>query len=741
MFIQSELFQQSSLGSGPLHRLITYTKNMSSYFLSSAFLLALTANAAALSPAQGEFVHRPSITPGCNGSVTSSSKLSNGDVIFGGSFTQCGAIRANRVVRFDGVNFHPVGNGAENGVSGTVRAVFVDGNNIYVGGGFSKAGTATANNIAVFDGTSWRSIGRGSSNGVPGVVVRALQTFQGKLYVGGYTDDFRLPFLREWNGANWRDVVAFARTDPTNSVNALTVFNNALYFGGTFKPADSNTYQNIGIYAASGAIGYSDFPTGVAFSRVRDLHVFQGQLCVAGSFTLGPNLPGGVACRAPNGWQGYGLNAMRAMADDGTTLFAAGYDFSGTGIVHAIGQGSFIRPESTSEDFVLTLATQGNGLLLGGFFAQTITPAHALLRLNQGQFEPLHPGAAPNLSSILQYFASAANSTLALSIFNQPHPAPAPALLQRVGERWQAIPLPAAIQDISSAMLLQSNDQLYLSEPNLAKLLRWNGTDWDSVGENISVNGTYGNSLIRMGFTNAQGARQVLRLGKNGLEPFLTIPPLRRNGELFTDFPFLPVTLVEYQGKPVIAGQFDSIDGFGQVKGAAIFEDGSWRQLGGGLSDPKWTQTQSFLQINLLAVGNDLYASSGFTEAEGLPVDGIARFDGTRWQAMGAGLMQSNAVAGRAQVKMIRYHEKLYAYGVFDLADRQAVNNIAQWDGSQWRTLGPPGTDGIQGDGSMLAAVVGEELHLSGEIHVAGGEAAAYYAIWRDERLFASGFE
>lgn len=692
---------------------------------------------AALPIAQGEFLHRASVTPGCNGLVTSSAKLANGDVIFGGNFTQCGAIRANRVVRFDGVNFHSVGSGTENGVSGVVRAVFVDGNKIYAGGDFNKAGNAAANNLAVFEGTSWRSVGRGSSNGIPRVVVRALQVFEGKLFAGGHTDDFAKAFLHEWNGASWREVVAFARTDLSDSVNALAVMNNALYFGGTFKPFGSNTYQNLGLYSGN-VVSYSDFPTGPAFSRVRDLHVFQGEMCVAGTFSLA-NQPAGAACRGPNGWQGYGLNSMRALTDDGTTLFAAGYDYAGTGSVHALGQNSYARAERAYDDFVLTLATQGNGVLLGGAFAQTVTPAHALLRLNQGQFEPLSSGVAPNLSSSLTYLAAVGSTALASS-YNQPHPAPSPALLQRIGERWQPIAAPTST-DVRSTTLFSSGTQLYLMDADVRTLYRWNGIGWDTAGLNMQITGTYGDALISMDFSNAQGERQVSRLGPNGLEPFFTIPPLRRNGEPLTAPTNFPVTLVEYLGKPVIAGQFDFIDGFGPIHGVAILEDGNWRQLGGGLRDPKWTSTQRFLKVNLLAVGNDLYASSGFTEAEGLPVDGVARFDGTRWYALGAGLTQSDAVAGRAQVKMIRYHEKLYAYGVFDRADNQPVSNIAQWDGGAWRTLGPEGAEGIQGEGSLIAAVVGDELHLSGEIHAAGGEPAEYYAIWRDGRLFASGFE
>jgi trimeric autotransporter adhesin len=161
-----------------------------------------------------------------------------------------------------------------------------------------------------------------------------------------------------------------------------------------------------------------------------------------------------------------------------------------------------------------------------------------------------------------------------------------------------------------------------------------------------------------------------------------------------------------------------------------------------GLRDPKWISPNSYLSIRLLVIGNELYASNGFTEADGLPMDGIARFDGSRWQPLGAGIIQSNNIAARADVKMISYQGSVYAYGVFDRAGGQAARNIAQWDGARWRTLGNAGAEGLFSDGNVKAAVVNGELHLSGEIHEAGAEPADFYAIWRgSDRIFASGFE
>lgn len=91
------------------------------------FFLALLTGHAFSQAVEGQFIDDVRTTPGCNASVRTSATLANGDVILGGNFTRCGNVRANRVVRFDGNQYFSLGAGAENGVSGRVSAVFVDG--------------------------------------------------------------------------------------------------------------------------------------------------------------------------------------------------------------------------------------------------------------------------------------------------------------------------------------------------------------------------------------------------------------------------------------------------------------------------------------------------------------------------------------------------------------------------------------------------------------------------------------
>jgi len=79
-----------------------------------------------------------------------------------------------------------LGTGSSNGVSGTVNALAVVGNEVVVGGNFTSAGEVSANRVARFNTqtNTWSSLGTGSSNGVDGRV-DALAVVRNEVYVGG----------------------------------------------------------------------------------------------------------------------------------------------------------------------------------------------------------------------------------------------------------------------------------------------------------------------------------------------------------------------------------------------------------------------------------------------------------------------------------------------------------------------------------------------------------------------------
>ncbi len=94
-------------------------------------------------------------------------------VVVGGSFTTAGGVAAERIARWDGTSWEPLGSGMSGGVVPDVYALLEwdpDGDGpqppaLLAGGVFTIAGGQTVNCIARWDGAAWSALGAGVSAG------------------------------------------------------------------------------------------------------------------------------------------------------------------------------------------------------------------------------------------------------------------------------------------------------------------------------------------------------------------------------------------------------------------------------------------------------------------------------------------------------------------------------------------------------------------------------------------------
>ncbi len=122
----------------------------------------------------------------------------------------------------------------------------------------------------------------------------------------------------------------------------------------------------------------------------------------------------------------------------------------------------------------------------------------------------------------------------------------------------------------------------------------------------------------------------------------------------------------------------------------------------------------------MLVIGGDL------TAAGGVPVAGLAAWDGTAWQAFAGGVDGSVAA-------MLVHDGHLFVAGAFESAGGVAAHNIARWDGGQWHPLGAGG-NGIE-------ALVVHDGHLValGDFSATLGAAGAKLAAWNGTSWTALG--
>ncbi len=166
------------------------------------------------------------------------------------------------------------------GFNSSVHALERFNNSTYAGGSFTMSGATAANRVARYDGTNWQPLGTGMNSGT----VHALRVYNGALYAGGTftaAGGVSTGGLARWNGSAWSIVSSFF----SGTVYALTVYNNELIIGGQFGAVIPNIIKYNGTaYSGLGASG--------ANAPVRALTVGpDGLLYVGGDFTSVSGVP------------------------------------------------------------------------------------------------------------------------------------------------------------------------------------------------------------------------------------------------------------------------------------------------------------------------------------------------------------------------------------------------------------------------------------------------------------------
>lgn len=176
--------------------------------------------------------------------------------------------------------------------------------------------------------------------------------------------------------------------------------------------------------------------------------------------------------------------------------------------------------------------------------------------------------------------------------------------------------------------------------------------------------------------------------------------------------------LAVYDEQLIAGGFFSSV---GAVPAACVarWNGTIWQPLAAGLS------THPTHQVSALTVYNgELIAGGVFNLGTGAIVN-IARWDGTTWRPLGANV-------GASVTALTVYNNELIAGGAFNVAGGIAANKIAAWNGSTWRALGQTIVGGGMGaSGTVLAlAVYNGALYAGGTFVQVDGASIASLARW-----------
>ncbi len=217
----------------------------------------------------------PSI-PGADSYVNAAVADSSGNLYIGGDFTLVGEVIANRIAKWDGSHWSPLGSGMD----GSVYALAVSGSEVYAGGFFTTAGGRAANYIAKWNGSSWSALGSGM-----GGWVSALAVSGNDLYAAGnftWAGGSAANGIAKWDGTSWSAL----GSGMDGWVSALAVSGSDVYAGGNFTMAGGSAANGIAKWNGS---SWSALGSGMgghdSFASVSALVVSGSDLYAGGGFT------------------------------------------------------------------------------------------------------------------------------------------------------------------------------------------------------------------------------------------------------------------------------------------------------------------------------------------------------------------------------------------------------------------------------------------------------------------------
>lgn len=650
-------------------------------------------NIAAYNPVTGEW---RALGSGLNGVVYALATLPNGDLVAGGSFAFAGdGTPLNLIARWNGSSWVAMGGGILGASSRSVNALAVLPNGSLVAAGDFRytSGQLQVNAIATWDGQSWSTFGTGMG-GVSSPIVNALAVLPGGELVAGGTfttaGGVAASRIALWNGGGWLPLGSGMAGISSPVVNALKVLSNGhLIATGDFTTAggvsarrialwDGATWSGLGAGLGSAGFSLQSLPNGT--------FIVGGQFSAAGgSSALGVALWDGAAW-SPLGAGVNGVVRSLTRLPDGR-IVAGGFLFAGAGSVAA--RSIAVWDQST-------WAVLGNGVdgpvraivvlpddvrFIGGdFTAAGGTAANRVARWSNNVWSPLGPGVNGTVNAIAplpngrvvcggDFTAAGALSVNRIALWD--------------GSAWASLGSGAngsvaALCVLPNGDLVAGGNFSSISGVAVGRVARWNGTAWFPLGSGV-------------------GGR---------VRALLALP----SGEL------------------IAGGDFSTAGGVpaGRV---ASWNGNAWSPLGSGVSGGA---SPSVYALARLANG-DIVAGGDFNNAGGTPAAAIARWNGTSWAALGAG------VSGPAPITWVYAMTTLpsgdlIVGGSFATAAPPAglsASRIARWDGSNWSALGTGmGGDSLGSTFSVLALATDAlgSLDAGGEFLFADGIISASFA-------------
>ncbi len=357
----------------------------------------------------------------------------------------------------------------------------------------------------------------------------------------------------------------------------------------------------------------------------------------------------------------------------------------------------------------------GNLYVGGDFLIAGTVAANKVARWNGSQWSALGSGMDLSVNALAIWDGQ----LYAGGEFTMAGGNPASGIAKWDGSNWSALTsgvsgvTSPAVWTLAAGSVLYVGGDFTTAGGNPAECLaQWDGAKWSAVGS--AVQSTVYALAVSGSTLYVAGSDIVLGTNLNDIVSVAAWDGANWSRMGTGSFYGTPLVLAASGVDVYMGGEFTLYDETNStsipVNYIAKWDGTQWSALGTGMSDRVLSLAESGSGV--------LYAGGQFTNAGGNPANYIAQWSGGVWSGVGSG-------TGGNVNAIVLSGGTLYAGGGFGTAGTNAAICIAQWNGANWSPLG----SGMDGAVNALA-VSGSTVYAGGSFISAGTNAAHFIAQW-----------
>jgi hypothetical protein len=538
--------------------------------------------------------------------------------------------------------------------------------------------------------------------------------------------------------ADWTSMNQIPGTN--GKVSAVLKNKGRLYVAGKFTMAGSVFANNIAMWDGTqwNALGKGTGDSVTCLAATSD-----GQLYAAGYFTKADNVTvNHIAQWNGTKWDslGPGLNLVvrSIVVTKNNTLYAAGdFNRAGKNVMNRVAKWNGTGWDTLGQGFAYSLQAMASdsagNIYTAGQFGATSSRVSKWNGIAWSSLSGFPEGVVKKLccDETGTIYAAGTFNWIDMGATN---------IVCRGVAMWNSgtwFPLGSKTDTTVEALTLDNLGGCYAGFSELSTggtVMQWDGGAWNIVGNmqhkpvyalfcdgsgDLYAGGRFTSFDSTLYSTSYDSAWNISKWSDNRWQP-INVPAI--NGRI-------NAMVIDKYKNLYIGGVFSRV---GSIRTNCIARwDGSgWDSLGSGISPTPEMFRNAGRGVTSLALDSagNLYAGGEFPDAGGVPANHVARWDGTRWHGLGAGVSGRARYGFSTDVEELTCNKNgiLYAAGNFDTAGNVPANAVAQWDGSQWAALG----GGVNNPVAALACDERGILYAGGDFTIAGETPVKKIAQW-----------